>query len=327
MTARDRLRIAIARSAHEGYVAEGHHFFGDSEVSGLAEEVGASDADARRVLRELLDEYLVEDQGARFFKSLPGLVLEYQTEHDRSQFYLQNVVRREMLLAAADAERRGDQWLQFEQASAARPIDRPQTQLFAAARTLVWLGLIRLDVELPQYFCVSIEVQGLQLLEDEAEIARRLPTSPTEDAEAHEVVASDALSEVIWSCEEMLRRKGWDNALAELSRGDARYSEGDWTGAVREHYMAVESGLKYRLGADATPGSEGRALKKLAGAAAAAGFIPDNYQALFGYLDSIRSPFSHGAGPTPTSVEIGEAEALLMANHARALLLYLGHRP
>jgi hypothetical protein len=68
------------------------------------------------------------------------------------------------------------------------------------------------------------------------------------------------------------------------------------------------------------------ALKKLAAATAAAGVIPSNYQALFGFLDSIRSPFSHGQGARSVEIELGPAEALLMANHARALLFYLLQR-
>jgi hypothetical protein len=140
-------------------------------------------------------------------------------------------------------------------------------------------------------------------------------------------VAPDALALVIRSCEDMLRRKGWDNALAELHQGDARSKQGDWIGAVREYYMAVESGLKYRLGETGAAGGEARALRRLATAAGAAGVIPQSYVGFFFGLDSIRSPRSHGAGPAGTDVEVGPAEALLMGNHARALLLYLGQRP
>jgi hypothetical protein len=49
--------------------------------------------------------------------------------------------------------------------------------------------------------------------------------------------------------------------------------------------------------------------------------IPVNYQAMFGFADSIRSPRSHGAGGNVEEIEIGQAEALLIGNHVRTLLL------
>jgi hypothetical protein len=57
--------------------------------------------------------------------------------------------------------------------------------------------------------------------------------------------------------------------------------------------------------------------------------ISANYQSLFGFLDSIRSPAPARGGPEREreKVELGPAEALLMGNHARSLIVYLGHRP
>jgi hypothetical protein len=327
MNARERLLLAVARTAHDASIETGFYFFEDEHVRRMAEEVGATAHDARQVTRELSDRYLIESDGGQLYKALPGLVLEYEERYDRPAFYAQNATRRAVLEAIADADRRGEPWVQFGGNGDNRPIDRPQMELFCAAGTLAWLGLARLDIEIPQSFCLSIQGDGTRLVEDERELDARLPTSATADTDAHEAVAADALGGLIWSCEEMLRRRGWENALVELARGDAKYAEGDWKGAVREYYMAVESGLKYRLGEDSAAGGEARALRKLASAAARAGVIPTNYDALFGLLDSIRSPVSHGAGPNPTPVEVGEAEALLLGNHARALLLYLGQRP
>ena len=105
------------------------------------------------------------------------------------------------------------------------------------------------------------------------------------------------------------------------------YRDGHWTDAVRENYAALESGLKHRLDEAEVAYAEGAALRDLAKLTASEGLIPTNYQALFTFVASIRSPRSHGAGATIEEVEIGKAEALLMGNHARALLLYLGQRP
>jgi hypothetical protein len=96
---------------------------------------------------------------------------------------------------------------------------------------------------------------------------------------------------------------------------------------VREYYSALESGLKHRLDEAGVEYADGAALNALAKLAAATDLIPVNYQALFGFADSIRSPRSHGTGAKIVEVEVGKAEALLMGNHVRALLLYLGQRP
>ena len=151
----------------------------------------------------------------------------------------------------------------------------------------------------------------------------------TDDEEAQIVVAPDALREIITSCEAILEALGWKTALVELGRGDKEYGDRDWVNAVREYYNALESGLKYALGIEDEAVEGNRALHKLAGQATRAGLIPVNYAALFGFADTIRSPRSHGGGRRAEEVgevEVGQAEALLMGNHARTLLLYLGQR-
>jgi hypothetical protein len=93
-----------------------------------------------------------------------------------------------------------------------------------------------------------------------------------------------------------------------------------------QYYSALESGLKYALTEIGATYDAGAALKRLATRASDEGLIPANYQAFFGFADSIRSPRSHGSGPTPVQVEVGAHEALLTANYVRTALLYLGGR-
>jgi HEPN domain-containing protein len=88
--------------------------------------------------------------------------------------------------------------------------------------------------------------------------------------------------------------------------GDREYSDKDWVNAVREYYSALESGLKYALAEVGATYDEGAALEKLAGRATEEGLIPPNYQAFFGFADSIRSPRSRGAFPNPVEIEVGE---------------------
>jgi HEPN domain-containing protein len=166
---------------------------------------------------------------------------------------------------------------------------------------------------------------ALVLSRDETALAGALPVSAAEAA--HRAVAADALRELIRDTEQMLRDRGWESALAELSRGDRQLEKGDWVDAVREYYAALESGLKHRLDEFGAKYNERDALRDLAKHAARTGAIPRNYQDLFSFADSIRSPRSHGAGVKTVEVEVGPAEALLMGNHVRALLLYLGQRP
>jgi len=187
--------------------------------------------------------------------------------------------------------------------------------------------LVELEELIGHNFWLKITHRGYDLAGDEAELRKTLPTSATEDEVAHSSVAPGALDQVITSCEQMLVRRGWKAALTELRRGDEQYQDCHWVDAVSEYYSAVESGLKYRLEEAGVSFGAGASLRDLAREAANAGLIPTNYQALFGFLDSVRSPRKHGRGSRPEEVEVGPAESLLMANHARSLLLYLGHRP
>jgi hypothetical protein len=125
----------------------------------------------------------------------------------------------------------------------------------------------------------------------------------------------------------LLLDHGWTGAATEIAAAEGQFRAKHWADAVAMFYAAVESGLKHRLDEAGVKYGDGAALRALARTAVEAMVIPANYQALFGFLDSIRSPRSHGAGAAPVAVEVGPAEAVLMANHARGLLLYLLQRP
>ena len=148
-----------------------------------------------------------------------------------------------------------------------------------------------------------------------------------EDEDAGADVAPDALRDLILDVDDLLGKRGWTGAARELARGDAQYRDGHWTDAVREYYSALESSLKHRLDEAGVTYPQTAALRVLARTAADHDLVPTNYQSLFGFADSIRSPRSHGAGANIVEVEVGVAEAMLMGNHVRALMLYLGQRP
>jgi hypothetical protein len=325
MDARERFKYVLARTAHSELLSSGWDaYFFDDALNKACEESGASEADARRALREMTEAFLLIDERGDF-KATPFLALHYE-EQDRSAAYRENEIRRRLLAAAVKADAERDGWVSFGPDDAAE-LGIDAERLRAAARILDANGLIELDNESVGFFSCEITSRGHELHDNPSLLESELPTSATHDSEASVVVAQDALGHVIWTCEQMLERRGWETAVRELSKGDREYEDGDWVNAVREYYAALESGLKYALADAGFAYDDSLALRKLAGRAAEEGLIPTNYQAVFGFPDSIRSPRSHGGGPTPSEVEVGQHEALLMANLTRAALLYLGGRP
>jgi hypothetical protein len=319
--AEERIIRWLARKAYEDVITTGFSGFFDESFSECASEVEATEADARRARRRMLNDYLLDEPQPRFFRATPALLLLHEA-FDRRQAYRQNEVRRFLLKEAASVD--GDHVV-FK-AEGDDPY--PAAQMFAAAFVLDYLGLVDVAGKLPAIFDLTVTSKGHDAVADDRLLVRQLPVTASEDAEHHTLVAPDALGSVITSCEEMLRSRGWLTALDELQRGDAQYAEEDWVNAVREYYSALESGLKHALHDQEERYGEGSALKKLSANAAQAGLIPRTYQAMFEFTDSVRSPRSHGGGPSgPAPVEIGQAEALLMGNHVRSLLLYLGQRP
>jgi HEPN domain-containing protein len=317
--------LALAQKAHEELVRTGWAAFFDDGFAKTAEEVGASEQDVRQARRLMLDGYLLVEKQPGFFGATPRLLL-FHEEIDRDEAYRQNTVRRHVLEEAGRIDTEGE----FAIFRHDETDEYPAAQMFAAAQVLDYLGLVELgDRGLPAIFSLKITAAGYDALHDERLLRTKLPVMPTEDEEAHTPVAPDALRQVITSCEQMLERRGWTTALEDLRKADNEYADKDWVNAVRDYYSALESGLKYALHEEGANYGDKNALVRLAARAADAGLIPTNYQALFSFTDSIRSPRSHGAGPKRDIevVEIGQAEALLIGNHVRILLLYLGNRP
>lgn len=325
MDARERFRQALITVGHAELISSGWNpFLFEPTLNQARDESGASEPDTMRALQEMVAEYLLVDEN-HHYRATPFLALKYE-ESDRSAAYAENKVRRRVLTTVIKLENeQGSGWTRFG------PEDESETgiafgRLRASARVLDALGLLELGSESNGFFSCKSTARGHQIYEDPAEMDAMLPTSATHDENALLPVAPDALSDVIWSCKQLLENRGWETALRELEAGDREYADSNWINAVREYYRALESGLKYALTEIGATYDEGAALKKLASRAAETGLIPVNYQAFLGFADSIRSPRSHGGGPTPVEIEVGQHEALLMANHVRTALLYLGGR-
>lgn len=325
MDARERFKQTLIKSAYGELLDNGWApLVFDEALNRARDESGATDSDVRRALQEMVAEYLLADEGGHY-RATVFLALKYE-ETDRNAAYSENEVRRRVLETVIQLEDvEGASWIRFGPEDEAE-MGIPFVRLRAAARVLDGLMLIELSSETSGFFSCRSTAQGHDLSEDPVQMDAQLPTSPTHDESALLPVASDALSDVIWSCKQLLEQRRWDTALRELEAGDREYAGENWVNAVREYYSALESGLKYALTEARATYDDGAALRKLAGRAAETNLIPPNYQAFFGFADSIRSPRSHGGGPTPAEVEVGQHEALLMGNYVRAGLLYVGGR-
>jgi hypothetical protein len=330
MAAEERLKQAVVATAYEKGLSTGYPHLFDTEIYDLAAPLGVADHETRQVIRDLCDAFHLVEASPGYYQGTAFLLLHHEL-FDREAAYQQNRIRRYVLRGMGDLDKTASggrsTFIQFRWDDS-EPYG--MNEMFIAARVLEGLDLISMsDRQLPAIFGASLTSRGYEALRDERLLSELLPVTPTEDEAAHAPVASDALKTLIVSCEQLLDRRGWKQALVELSRGDSQYRDRDWVNAVREYYAALESGFKYGLREDIAHDG-GRALNKLARQAAEVGLIPSNYQALFGYLDSVRSPRSHGGGPKVAKtgeIEIGPAEALLAGNLVRTLLLYLGQRP
>ncbi len=314
----------LAEHAHADLLADGAAYLGTRQADSLAAENAVPRHIADLVWEKLIDTGMIVEKSRLNYDATP-LAIWYEVHQDRVGFRSRNALRRELLHLAASARKAGHELKFNEQGE--RFIDRSYVELMAAARPLEGWGFAKLREFLGRNFYLSITHEGYDLVGDEKALRQALPLDATEDIEAHAPVSGAALAEMIRSCEQLLEGRRWQSVSEELGRGDEQWTQGHWVDAVSEYYAAVESALKYRLTEGGAAYPPTAALKDLARQAAQHGLIPPNYQALFGFCDSIRSPRRHGRGPSIEEVEVGPAEALLLANHARALVLYLGHRP
>jgi len=297
-----------------------HYFFDDFDHA--QKEAGASDNEARLVVTAMEEEYLVT-RGQGHFRATPHLALLHE-QFVSEAAYAENRVRRAVLTETWRAESEGAQWGRFDESSAER-LGYPVAQLRAAARVLDAKGYVELKGETNGSFVCAMRSGGNGLMQDDSLLRSTLPITVGEDEDVLPSVAPDVLKELILTCEQLLVSKGWENALDELRRGDDQYAKGEWVNSVREYYSSLESGFKYALHVEGDE-ADTNTLKSLAKLAAERGLIPPNYQALFGFPNSIRSPRSHGAGPRPEEVEVNQPEALVMGNLTRSLLVYLASR-
>ena len=326
--AEERLRIALAQKLWRDLHTTGYADIFDDAIAELGRELNVPEHLLEHVTRQLTNEGLLYEKSHGYFDGVE-LSRLYGEQVAREEWRAGNAVRWKILRAAIAGYEDPSRWsgLDFTPEKCKPPIDEPFEALAAATRILESLGYLQLEQASGRAHYVALTQAGYDLARDEEALRQAFPRNASEDEHAHTAVVPDVVSELVTSVEQALRARAWTSALDELARGDTRYREGKWADAVGEYYSAVESGLRYRIDEAGASVAEGAALKVLAKRAGELDLIPTNYQALFGFIGSIRSPRRHGRGPRPVEVPVGPAEALLMSNHARALLVYLAHRP
>jgi hypothetical protein len=321
----ERLHRAIAARAHQKFFDDGEGWISTEDTEAARVEARGSGRQLQIVLRELCESWDLEDKHHGLYVTQPHYALRYEMELDRGEFRSRNGLRRRMLAALLDADENGGDGFNFE-AKEEGWTQHSDGELVAAGKTLETLGLAEVVIQTFGYIGMTITGEGVRVMTDSERLASTLPVTEADDLMLGASIVPDAMQTLIFDCEQLLAERGWTEALRELEAGDSALAGERWVEAVREYYRAVESGMKYRLAEVDVSHGDTTALRRLAGLAAEHGLIPSNYQAPFVFLDSIRSPKAHGAGPKPRDVEVGRHEALLMGNHARALLIYLGGR-
>lgn len=327
-TTEERFILALGRKTWRELQDTGFVLVFDDSISALGAEMGMPQHLIDHGVRQLVDAGLLWEKDGHGLFDAAALARTYGEEYARAEWRAGNAIRHLILRAAIDGYENPRGWsaVDITRDGSDPPLAASFEELAAATRILELHDYVEVEHALGGAQFLRLTHSGYDLARDEEQLRRVFPRTPTEDERAHARVVPDVMQELITSCDGLLRERGWTNAQDELSRGDSRHKEGNWPDAVSEYYSAVESGLRYRIHDAGEAVSEGAALKDLARRAAELGLIPANYQEPFGFLNSIRSPRKHGRGPRAIAVDVGPAESLLMANHARALLVYLGHR-
>jgi hypothetical protein len=217
--------VALAKVAHERLYETGDAYITLTEIEEIAQQHGTPEAIARHVLRSLDVEGLLVTDDGHLYKGDIELAILYEDRYDRPTLWKANELRREILKRAAEAFERDEFEVDYQE-KGERFIDAPFGEATTAARALEHLSLVRLRLPLGRNFAVSIEPRGYDLARDDAALRRELPTSASEDEEAHAAVAPDALSALITSVDQMLRERAWDDARSELAEGDRQYNAG-----------------------------------------------------------------------------------------------------
>jgi hypothetical protein len=146
MDAQDRLRHALAAVAHAKFFENGVGMIQRSDTESARAEARATERDLTVVLRELVEQFFLEDKHHGMYFASPQFALWYETDVNRSEFHARNQLRRKMLAALSEADEGGYAGFDFS-AEEEGWTERSKGELSAAGKTLEALGLADIRVE------------------------------------------------------------------------------------------------------------------------------------------------------------------------------------
>lgn len=173
-----KLIVALATRANEVLSTTGQISVPVEEVNAIAYDVGLHDREETLRFLRKLDERRLIGLGPDEC-TVMGLAALYEEQIDREAFRRRNVLRRELMVLSAEAERQGGQ--PSVRHGVGSVIDRSWLELIVALRYLNWEGLVWLDDAEGHELSWQLSEEGDELAADDSRLSRRLPTNEDED--------------------------------------------------------------------------------------------------------------------------------------------------
>lgn len=291
------------------------------KLNELAYGHGLGDKEVLIILDELTDIYEVGRLDNMSYKGRPNGVLVYEDLHEELKFESNNL-RRAILKFLKSKYEQDPISVVDEQDVQSEFVEYTPIELFREIQFLK--ETYKLDVSFTSGYTYAIILSKISWshLKTEQDFITAFPVNNDESGN-YLKVTHDILHDLHTNLDQIINALNWDSVKAELTEGNSRLSKKDYVGAVKDYYSALESAIKYRLTTASIPFGSGASLRDLTSALEKNGLIPRNYKNVFDFVNSIRSPRSHGLGTNAEVVSIHEKEALLMKHHVSALIVYL----
>lgn len=292
-----------------------------STLNELAQQHGLENKDVLIVLDELVDTFEVARLDTMSFTGKPNGVLVFE-ELNSEQRYEANKLRRKLFKFLKSKYVQDPTSIVDENDIQQEfPELRPE-EVFREIQFLKETYKLEACLTSGYTFAIILSKISWGNFRTETDFNNKFPTNNDESGD-YAKVTHDILNGLHTNLHQLLINLKWENARIELIEGDERLAKKDYVGAVKDYYSALESAIKYRLTSANIAFSTGSSLKDLTSALEKNGLIPRNYKNIFDFVNSIRSPRSHGLGTGTDIVQVHEKEAVLMKNHVASTIVYL----
>lgn len=273
------------------------------------------------ILDELIDTYEVARLDNMSFTGKPNGILVYEDLNNELKFEA-NLLRRKIMKFLKSKYEQDPTLIIDEQDVQSKFPDYTTVELFREIQFLK--ETYKIDASFTSGYTYAIILSKISWghLKTEQDFIDTFPINNDESGK-YVKVTHDILRDLHTNLDQILNTLKWDSVKSEFNEGNTRLSKKDYAGAVKDYYSALESAIKYKLTSSNVQFGSGASLKDLTSALEKSGLIPRNYKHVFDFVNSIRSPRSHGLGTSTEVVTIHEKEALLMKNHVSSLIVYL----